>query len=370
MEFLNVGGGELLIIVLVALILFGPEDIMKMMRTVGKYTRSARDMWTQFSTTIEQEYVASSELSEVIEETKTSVAEAKEVMDSIKTSVGEVSTSVTANVSAAQKTIEKETRESAAAIRKTTRSATQGLAGSLAEPPAPQPDPSLPVDAIATVDTPQPALELEADPEALEAGTDSPAQPTSTETSAADLPEAASATDPGAADDVTADVVTTEVVTTEVVTTDASATDPGAADSVTTEVVTTEVVTTHVVTPDAIATEIVPAIEGTVEPDDAVEPETVANADEPRSEAPERALEIETVPVVEVTAAALEGVNGSDGDRPAHSALEPAANAEDIADLRESRDDGEGDHHAPEVSQADTNAEPVSETTSPEIEEA
>ncbi len=35
MDFLNIGGGELLVIVLLALILFRPEDIYKAMRTLG-----------------------------------------------------------------------------------------------------------------------------------------------------------------------------------------------------------------------------------------------------------------------------------------------------------------------------------------------
>ncbi len=43
------------VIVLLALILFRPEDIYKAMRTLGRYTRSARRMWNEFSTNIKQE---------------------------------------------------------------------------------------------------------------------------------------------------------------------------------------------------------------------------------------------------------------------------------------------------------------------------
>ena len=155
MEFLNIGGGELLIIVLLALILFGPEDIIKMMRTLGKYTRQARDMWNQFSATLEQEYSASGELSEVIGETK-------EVMNTIKTSVNEISTSVSSNVAAAQKTLEEETRESAAALEQTTRLASQAVAGAVAPSPLAGAAPTLPDEAV--VDEAEPAVEAEAIP--------------------------------------------------------------------------------------------------------------------------------------------------------------------------------------------------------------
>ena len=49
MEFLNIGGGELLIIVLLAIVLFGPEDILRIMRTIGGYVRKIQLMWTQVS---------------------------------------------------------------------------------------------------------------------------------------------------------------------------------------------------------------------------------------------------------------------------------------------------------------------------------
>jgi sec-independent protein translocase protein TatB len=116
MEFLNIGGGELLVIVLLALVLFGPEDIMRMMRTLGRYTRSARDMWNQFTSTMQQEYMASDELNEALEETKNSVAEAQEALNSIKSTVGEITTSVSSDVASAQRSVRQQANESAAAL--------------------------------------------------------------------------------------------------------------------------------------------------------------------------------------------------------------------------------------------------------------
>ena len=53
MEFLNVGPGELLALALIGLILFGPEDLLRIARTVGEYVRSARQMWQEVSSQIE-----------------------------------------------------------------------------------------------------------------------------------------------------------------------------------------------------------------------------------------------------------------------------------------------------------------------------
>ena len=117
MEFLNIGGGELLVIVLLALILFGPEDIMKMMRTLGKYARSAREMWNQFTGTMQQEYLASDELSGVLEDTKSSIAEAQDALKAIKSSVSEVTAAAGNDVAAAQRSVKKQASDTAAALQ-------------------------------------------------------------------------------------------------------------------------------------------------------------------------------------------------------------------------------------------------------------
>ncbi len=115
MEFLNIGTAELLIIVLLALILFGPEDIVKLMRTLGRYTRQARNMWKEFSTTLEQEY-ALKELNEVLDETKASFAEAEKAIGGVKTSVEKIGASVGEDLAGVQETLTSEARESAAAL--------------------------------------------------------------------------------------------------------------------------------------------------------------------------------------------------------------------------------------------------------------
>ncbi|MFP4396164.1 MAG: twin-arginine translocase TatA/TatE family subunit [Anaerolineales bacterium] len=53
MEFLNVGPGELLALALIGLILFGPEDLLRIARTLGDYVRSARQMWQEISSQLE-----------------------------------------------------------------------------------------------------------------------------------------------------------------------------------------------------------------------------------------------------------------------------------------------------------------------------
>lgn len=146
MEFFNIGGGELLVIVLLALILFGPEDIMKMMRTLGKYARSARGMWAQFNATLQNEYLDSEELGEVLEETKATVAEAQEVMKALNTSVGEVTTAIEKDVAEAQKTVRQEGTEAAVALK-----------GSLQ--PQPQKKPALPGGTARAEDGPEVADE-------------------------------------------------------------------------------------------------------------------------------------------------------------------------------------------------------------------
>lgn len=120
MEFLNIGGGELLIIVLLAIILFGPEDILKIMRTIGEYTRKVQQMWAQMSSGLKGEFITEElipdEVQETINETKASVSEiqktladvkasteadlneTKAVVEGVKTTLEEMSTSVTDGV--------------------------------------------------------------------------------------------------------------------------------------------------------------------------------------------------------------------------------------------------------------------------------
>lgn len=128
MEFLNIGGGELLIIVLLAIVLFGPEDILKLMRTIGEYTRKVQQMWAQMSAGLKGDFLTDEiipkEVKETIKETQASVAdlqktladvkasaeadlsETKAVVENVKTTLEDISTSVAAGVGEVPKALE------------------------------------------------------------------------------------------------------------------------------------------------------------------------------------------------------------------------------------------------------------------------
>jgi len=55
MDFFNIGTGELLVLAFLALLLFGPEDMLKVARTLGKYTREFHQKWDEFSSSLEAE---------------------------------------------------------------------------------------------------------------------------------------------------------------------------------------------------------------------------------------------------------------------------------------------------------------------------
>ena len=116
MDFFNIGGGELLVIILLALVLFRPEDIYKAMRTLGRYTRSARGMWTEFSTNIKREMDAQ-EVEDALKETKGLMTSAQEAVNTLRTSVSDVKKTVEADVSEAGKSLKSQATESAAAVK-------------------------------------------------------------------------------------------------------------------------------------------------------------------------------------------------------------------------------------------------------------
>ena len=98
MEFMNVGGGELLIIILLALVLFSPEDILKLMRTIGKYARTARQMWSNVSTSLQEDYIPD-EVKDVVKETASTVKEARATLTNVREQFNDISTSVQDEVS-------------------------------------------------------------------------------------------------------------------------------------------------------------------------------------------------------------------------------------------------------------------------------
>lgn len=119
MEFLNIGPGELIVIVLLAIILFGPEDILKIMRTIGGYVRKLQQMWTQVSSGLKGEFdddIIPEEIQETIRETRESVTEvqktlaevtaaAKADLDDTLTTVSEIKASVEADIADAKATV-------------------------------------------------------------------------------------------------------------------------------------------------------------------------------------------------------------------------------------------------------------------------
>jgi Sec-independent protein translocase protein TatA len=97
MEFFNVGGGELLIIILFALVLFSPEDILKLMRSVGKYARTARQMWSNVSKSLQEDYIPE-DVKEVVKETASSVKEAQNTISDVRKQFSSVTTAVEKDV--------------------------------------------------------------------------------------------------------------------------------------------------------------------------------------------------------------------------------------------------------------------------------
>ena len=55
MDLLSVGSGEILMILLVAILVIGPNKIVKFSRTLGQLSRNLKRMTTDFSSTITKE---------------------------------------------------------------------------------------------------------------------------------------------------------------------------------------------------------------------------------------------------------------------------------------------------------------------------
>lgn len=93
MNFFNIGAGEILVIILLALLLFGPKDIMNIMRTIGQYTRKASRAWAQLTAGLQGELLPD-EVQEVVDETKASFAEVGDTLKEVGTVVKETGATV------------------------------------------------------------------------------------------------------------------------------------------------------------------------------------------------------------------------------------------------------------------------------------
>ncbi len=118
MEFMNVGGGELLIIILLALVLFSPEDILKLMRTLGKHARTARQMWANVSKNLQDDYIPD-EVKEVVKETASSVKEARTTLSSVRKQLNTMTSAVKEDVEDATKLADSELAEAVTTVNTT-----------------------------------------------------------------------------------------------------------------------------------------------------------------------------------------------------------------------------------------------------------
>lgn len=178
MDFLNIGGGELLVIVLLAIILFGPEDILKIMRTIGGYVRKVQQMWAQMSAGLSGEFITDDiipeEFRETIKETQESVAalkdtladieasakadisETKALVGEVETSLKEIGASVATTVEEVPKALEA-TLNTPAAKQTPAAAAPENRPTPVAGSPVEMPQPAMPIN---DNDAPPPAVEM------------------------------------------------------------------------------------------------------------------------------------------------------------------------------------------------------------------
>jgi Tat protein translocase TatB subunit len=55
MDFLGIGGGEILLILVIALLVFGPQKLPKIARTLGETTRKMKETTTQLAKEMSQD---------------------------------------------------------------------------------------------------------------------------------------------------------------------------------------------------------------------------------------------------------------------------------------------------------------------------
>lgn len=61
MDFFNIGTGEALVLALLALLLFGPEDMLKTARKLGAFAQEVRHLWQEAASDLNLEALSQSQ---------------------------------------------------------------------------------------------------------------------------------------------------------------------------------------------------------------------------------------------------------------------------------------------------------------------
>lgn len=114
MNFLGMGAMEIIVIMVIALIIFGPDKLPEMGAQAGKALRDLRNMTREMTGDFEESI---SDVRGAMDEMKSTVAEVQRDTRDLATSVTEITDSAAAEVRAGVKTVNSETAQVAAAAK-------------------------------------------------------------------------------------------------------------------------------------------------------------------------------------------------------------------------------------------------------------
>ena len=97
-EFFGLGFGEILLVIVIALIIFGPEKVPEMARTLGRMLRTIRQAASGFTTVITQE------LDEAKKTTSDLTAGVTQELDEVKKATSDLTTGLNKELSGVRKT--------------------------------------------------------------------------------------------------------------------------------------------------------------------------------------------------------------------------------------------------------------------------
>ena len=109
MQIFNIGGGEIIVIILLAVIFFRPQDIVTMMRQLGRWTRKAMRAWAEFSRSLEAEYAT--------EDIARSSRIPRRPWTGVNAALKDISETVNGEVNEAGEILESEARDSARGLK-------------------------------------------------------------------------------------------------------------------------------------------------------------------------------------------------------------------------------------------------------------